>query len=65
MSDRLRDRFLWVSFAKFALVLMVGLGAMVLIGGIDAKLAVQLAAGAIIGFPIAYTFGTAHPRPTA
>ncbi len=49
----LKDKFLWSSYGKFALVATVGFALSTLVG-VPASTAVTLAAGAVLSFPAAY-----------
>jgi hypothetical protein len=55
-----RDRSFWASYGKFGVAAMLGFGGASLLG-VPLDVTVRLAAGAIIGFPGAYSLGLRRP----
>jgi hypothetical protein len=55
-----RDRSFWASYGKFGGAAILGFGAASLLG-VPLDVTVRLAAGAIIGFPGAYSLGMRRP----
>lgn len=55
--ETLRDKFFWESYGKFAVGTAIGFAITTLIG-VPAETAVNLAAGAILMFPAAYSISS-------
>lgn len=57
----LREKFFWESYGKFAVAMVLGSGVATLALGVPADVSVRLAAGAVLGFPVAFGFAMRRP----